>query len=628
MIAELAWLPTRATWDGELTAAALVDDERGRWAALMRLANCRIDFVQTGKLDRVVQRLFKSGLPVELGLKPVRIALLGSSTLKHLVPGVRIAGLRRGIWLEVYEGEYSQYLQDLMNTGSLLHEFQPQFVCFSLDARHLLELSGGSAEVALDGLRRCWRLAQEGFRCTVIQQKALPVFADLLGNNEYRLVDSPQTFVHRLNGLLESAAEVAGVNLLAVDKYAAVDGVRAWHDTALWHRSKQEVHPAVSPLYGDYLVRMVSAQLGRSAKCLVLDLDNTLWGGVIGDDGLEGIVLGQGNAVGESYLAFQRYVLRLKDRGVILAVCSKNDESNALLPFEKHTEMLLKRNDIACFVANWTDKAANLREIARTLNIGLDSLVFVDDNPFERNLVRQELPEVTVPELPDDPAFYVECVAAGGYFESLGVTDEDRERSKQYQANLQREGLRESTTDMTSYLQAMSMELLWAPFDEMGLQRIVQLINKTNQFNLTTKRYSEAEVRDVMRDRRVMTWQARLKDRFGDNGIIAILIGRLSGQDEFAIDTWLMSCRVLGRQVEDACLNLIVDGARKLGARRLVGEYCPTAKNGMVSNLFERLGFCAVESGEGGITRWSLDLTAFRELETQIAILEVTRAGA
>ena len=353
----------------------------------------------------------------------------------------------------------------------------------------------------------------------------------------------------------------------------------------------------------------------------MLDLDNTLWGGVIGDDGLEGIVLGQGSGTGEAFADFQRYAKGLTERGVILAVCSKNDEANALEPFERHPEMVLKRSDIACFVANWTDKAANLRAIASTLNLGLDALVFADDNPVERALIRRELPEVAVPELPDDPALYVPTIAAAGYFEGLRVTEEDRVRSQLYQANAERERLKESVTDMESYLESLDMTLSAQPFDLIGLARVTQLINKTNQFNLTTERLTEAEVTERMRDPRRVTLQARLTDRFGDNGIIAILMARVEGA-EAHIETWLMSCRVLGRKVEEACLNLLVERCKRLGARRLIGIYRPTQKNAMVRTLYPGLGFEAAreafeESAEltdeaaTGTTQWTLDLHTY-----------------
>jgi FkbH-like protein len=317
---------------------------------------------------------------------------------------------------------------------------------------------------------------------------------------------------------------------------------------------------------------------------------------------------------------FQTFARDLGRRGVILAVCSKNDVEQARLPFERHPDMVLKLTDIACFKSNWNDKAANLRAIAAELNIGIDSLVFVDDNPFERNIVRRELPMVRVPEVPEDPAFYARCIADAGYFEALRLTAEDFERGRQYRANAAREDLRASHTDMQGYLGTLEMELRWRPFDAVGLQRIVQLINKTNQFNLTTRRYTESEVAAIMRTPGALTLQLRLVDKFGDNGVIGVVIGKPDG-DSMVLDVWLMSCRVLGRQVEEATMNLVAAEAQRLGAVRLIGEYLPTQKNAMVRDHYGRLGFvCAVPDIAGG-SRWTLKLADYQPISTLIRVV-------
>jgi FkbH-like protein len=621
------WLPVDPAWSSRLDSARVLSDCAEVWKALVSLSKHDLDFVECARLDRAAQKLADTGrLPLQ-GLQRVRLALLGSSTLKHLIPGIRVAGLRRGLWFEVFEGDYGLYQQELLDPASKLYAFRPQVVCLALDAPHLLSLGQGDIENTLERLRSCWFLAKNSLSASVIQQTALPVIPDFFGNNEFRMTDSPQTTLLRLNRRLESAADADGVHLLTVDKYVAIEGLNVWHDPTLWFRAKQEVHPQVSTLYGDYLARLVAAQRGLSAKCLVLDLDNTLWGGLIGEDGLQGIVLGEGNAAGEAFLTFQRYALKLKERGVILAVCSKNDEANALLPFADHADMVLKRSDIACFVANWQDKASNLREIAISLNIGVDALVFVDDNPFERNLVREELPEVSAPEMPEDPAFYIRCLSRAGYFEGLALTEEDHARADQYRVNEQRESLRQSSTDMQSYLRGMQMEMIWKPFDELGLQRIVQLINKTNQFNLTTRRHSEEDVRKLLNNSRVRTWQIRLKDRFGDNGVIAILICLQNEQGDLVIDTWLMSCRVLGRQVEEASLDILVEEARAIGADAIIGDYKPTAKNGMVQDLYARLGFNHLHTDGEGNSRWQLNVNAYKPRKTHITVLESVHAA-
>jgi FkbH-like protein len=621
-------LPTIPDWRQRLRALPGAPDSA--WDSAVALANARLNFVLTNALDETLRRVLPAG-PAALPTKKVRLAVLGSCTLTHLLPGIRVAGLRRGIWIDTYENDYGQYLQDLSDSQSALYDFQPTAILLALDAYHMTAgvtagMDATSADAALDEMKgrigEAWRLAREAFRCPIIQQAILPVHPPLLGNNEHRLPGSRAWFVTRLNIAIRAMAEQEGVDVLALDERAVRDGIGKWHDTALWHRSKQEIAPPAGPLYGDLVGRWLAAKQGRSAKCLVMDLDNTLWGGVIGDDGLEGIALGQGSPIGEAYAAFQDYARELSRRGVILAVCSKNDEANALEPFDKHPDMVLRRGDIASFVANWQNKADNIRTIAQELNIGLDALCFIDDNPFERNLVRQELPMVAVPEVSDDPTGYPVALADAGYFEGLAVTDEDRERTSQYQGNKARDALKAAVTDLPSYLRGLEMQLIWKRFDRIGLQRIVQLINKSNQFNLTTRRYTDEDVLAVMADPHAFGLQLRLTDRFGDNGIIAIIIGRLLDNKDLAIDTWLMSCRVLGRQVEPTTLNLIAQQASKLGAKRLIGEYIPTKKNAMVKDHYAKLGFTVMEADPAGGNRNVLDLAAFRPAETFIHVTE------
>jgi FkbH-like protein len=629
---ELHWLPPIPAWNEALRALGETADNQ-TWSQLVSLANTRITSLGTLQLDRRLTALFQDAPPPGLATKPIRLAVLASSTVDHLLPALRVGALRRGLWLNIYIGHYGQYLQELMDPQSALYQYKPDTVLFALDAHHLVSGfdagdSATDAQQRLDNLcamiTRQWRLAREQLGCKVIQQTLPRVFDGLFGNNEIRLPGSHARIVDQLNNRLRELADTEHVDLLAIDAQAARDGLHAWYSPVLWHRAKQEIHPAAAPVYGDLFARLIAAQRGRSYKCLVLDLDNTLWGGVIGDDGMEGIVLGQGSALGEAFVAFQHYARSLSRRGIILAVCSKNDEANALEPFDRHPDMVLKRSDIACFVANWTDKATNIREIANRLNIGLDSLVFVDDNPFERQIVRRELPVVAVPELPEDPALYAASLADSGYFEGLHLTAEDLERTHQYQANIQRESLMSSTTDVEGYLRSLNMEAQWSRFDRVGQQRVVQLINKTNQFNLTTKRTDDATIVGLIADARALTLQIRLLDQFGDNGIIAIIIGQFeTASTDLRIDTWLMSCRVLGRGVEQTTLNLIAAEAQRLGAHRLIGEYRPTAKNGMVREHYAKLGFAPLTELDGGVTRWELRLDTFAPRETFIRTVQV-----
>jgi FkbH-like protein len=619
---ELYWLPKQQSWTQSLSSLT-PGDPAEIWHKLGALANFRIGALDTLRLDRARNKLMAKTPAADLANKPVRLAVLASSTVDHLLPAIRVAGMRRGIWIETYLCEYGQYAQDLLDTGSALHAFRPDAVLFALDGYHCLQGVepgvdvGSRLEQRLSGLMDQWTLARKTFGCQVLQNVPLPIFTPLLGGNEHNLPWSRSAALRRFSTMLRESASREGVDVIALDDRAVLDGLSSWHDPALWHRAKQEIHPTAAPFYGDLVGRLLAAAQGRSSKCLVLDLDNTLWGGVIGDDGLAGIKLGQGSAVGEAYAAFQRYAQEMGRRGIILAVCSKNDEANALEPFARHPEMVLKRDDIACFVANWTDKAANLREIASRLSIGLDSLVFADDNPAERAIVRRELPMVAVPELPEDPTGYGACIADAGYFETRRITDEDLIRADQYQNNLRRESLATSATDIASYLRSLEMRAVWNRFDRIGHARIVQLINKTNQFNLTTRRTTDEQVTALIEDEQALTLQIRLLDQFGDNGIVVIVAGKLEDQ-AVRLHTWLMSCRVLGRGLEEETLNLIAAEAKRLGARRLIGEYRVTAKNGMVREHYQRLGFALVSETETG-TEWALPLNDWAPRPTYIA---------
>jgi FkbH-like protein len=629
---ELYWLPQSDRWLYDMKAVeALPSDDDALWDATRALAGIRMDFLQTMRLDRQIRRLFPDAQPGALTTQPIRLAILGTATVDHLCAGIRVALLRRGLWAATYVCHYGMMQQELFDTHSDLHRFAPTHVLFSIDAGNLTsaldtvsepEQARAALAAAVGDIRGMWKTVRETLRAKVIQQTVVPRQLSLMGSNEHRAAASRDWFVCQFNDALRQCADTDGADLVAVDRRIARDGLRAWHTPNLWHRAKQEIAPGAAPMYGELVARVLAAQQGRSHKCLILDLDNTMWGGVIGDDGLQGIKLGQGNAYGEAFLAFQSYVRDLGRRGVILAVCSKNDEANALAPFVEHPEMLLRKGDIACFVANWNDKASNIRSIAKQLNIGLDFCAFVDDNPFERNLIRQELPMVAVPEMSDDPASYAQTVADAGYFEGLSLTDEDLTRNQLYQANWERETLRESSTDLNSYLRGLDMKIIWRRFDPVGAARITQLINKTNQFNLTTKRYTDDEVAAVMADCGAFGLQIRLTDRFGDNGIVSVIIGRLQPNNDVLIDTWLMSCRVLGRQMEEATLNLVAAEAQRLGGHMLIGEYRATKKNGMVKEHYQRLGFTVIEEQEDGSSHSRLDLGGFEPAETFIKVIE------
>jgi FkbH-like protein len=623
------WLPAPADFRCALRTALAAPHSADRLDTLAALAQHRLGFVEVIQLDRALGQV--SGAPTP-GFVPIRLAVLASATVDHLAPAIRVAGLRRQLRIEVQIGPYGQYRQELLDATSALHQFRPQIVLFSLTAREAIAripLTATAAAVdatidrSIDEVRALWRKARETFNAAVIQQTFLNVADPLFGSYDRSVPGAPSQVIARLNGRLGEAAATDGVLLLDIARASERDGLDAWFDLTRWLQGKLEIAPQAAPAYGELLTRIIAAQRGLSKKCLVLDLDDTLWGGVIGDDGLEGIVLGEGSAAGEAHLALQRYAKQLRERGVILAVCSKNDPATAEAVFHDHPEMLLKRSDIGAFVANWEDKATNLELIADQLNIGMDSLVFVDDNPAERARIRQSLPMVTVPELPADAAQYVRCLADAGYFEAVAFTSEDRQRGEQYAVNASREALLKSSESLDDFLRGLEMTVVCGPFQAVDLARVTQLINKTNQFNPTTRRYSAQDVAGFSDSERYLTLQFRLLDRFGDNGLVSAMILRPDDQepDILDIDTWIMSCRVFGRQLEWEAMNIAVEAARRRGARRLRADFLPTPKNGVVSELYPTLGFTRVPEGPpvARATRWLLCLPDYVVRQTHIA---------
>jgi len=614
----LNWLPAPSDFRGDLRAALESSHPAERIERLVALARCRLGFLEIIQLEKALAQIAVDQAP---GFVPVRLAVLSSSTVDHLKPALRVAGLRRQLLIDVHIGSYGQYRQELLDPASPVGLFAPQFILLSLTAREAISgvsLTAGPAEADaaigrfVDELRLLWRQAREALGATIVQQTFLNVAETLFGSYDRFVPGAPGQLISRLNERMSEAAGTDGVLLVDVARASEREGLDSWFDLTRWLQAKMEIAPQAAPAYGELVTRIIAARRGLSRKCLVLDLDNTLWGGVIGDDGLEGIVLGEGSAAGEAHLALQRYARQLRERGVILAVCSKNDPAIAEAVFHRHPEMLLNRSDIAAFVANWEDKAANLRRIATQLNIGLDSLVFVDDNPAERARIRQSLPMVAVPELPADPGQYVRCLADAGYFEAVAFTTDDQQRGEQYTANAAREALLQSSENLGDFLKGLDMSLEFGPFRPLDLPRLAQLINKTNQFNTTTRRHSLEAVEKFMATPGCLTLQFRLADRFGDNGLVSAMILRPvpDAADELEIDTWVMSCRVFGRQLEHEAMNIAVEVARAAGARGLHAEYIQTAKNSVVSDLYPKLGFKPAPEAEAASGRLSLSVVA------------------
>ena len=612
--AVLAAIPD-PTW-GEERAVRLLAQARAlakggaiaeSWSTLREAAKAARSYRSLSAVDRLLHRL--PGAPV-IPLRRARIALVGSTTLDFWLPALRALCLASGIEAEVYIGAFGQFQQEILDPHSALAAFAPQIVILATDWRALgladeVTDSDGAAQVSM--LRDLWRRCRDRWGAFVIQHNFEVPVSEPYGRLSAALSTGRGRVLRRINlDLWEAEQEEAGVAILDVEQTAAGFGKEAWEDPVLWYTARQYPAPEATVALVRRQVALLRAILGLSRKGLVLDLDGVLWGGVISEDGLGGIVLG-GSGAGEAYVEFQRYIRALGQRGVILAVCSKNNEEEAKLPFRAHPEMALSLDDISLFVANWQPKDQNLRQVAATLNIGLDSLVFVDDSPLERAWVRQQLPEVAVPELPADPAFYVRALDQEAYFEALSLTEEDRHRGEAYRADAQRQALQAASGSLEEFLASLQMRIELKPFDEANLPRIVQLINKTNQFNLTTRRLTESEIRRLMAREGCYTQAMRLQDCFGDSGLTGVLIALAEG-DSLRIDTWLLSCRVLGRQVERAMMASLMRYGRDCGYRYLLGEYLPTAKNAQVRDLFERLGFALVHEGPQGERTYRWDL--------------------
>lgn len=607
----LQWLPQPPA-DFKRRCSDLIEEKDAVGDALQQLAGYALDANQLSRLSRTVRTIQEKGHPLE-PLTPFRLGVLSNATSDFLEPAIVASALRYGLAIKIVHGNYDQVLQSALDPDSEINRSKCDAVLIALDYRGLpfsLDAVGDYSAAALQvdaaiahvNTVRSALLSNSGAIC-LLQTIARPV-ETLFGNADRAIAGTWSYFADEFNRRLIATLD-SGNLLLDVASIAETVGLANWHDPTQWNLAKLPFADSCVALYADHVGRVLGALRGKSRRVLVLDLDNTVWSGVIGDDGLNGITIGQGDATGEAHLALQAYALALRKRGIVLAVSSKNDEDVARLPFQKHPDMLLREEHLAVFQANWRDKPTNLNAIANELSLGVRSLAFVDDNPFERNFVRESLPFVAVPELPDDPAFYARTIAASGCFEGLTLSAEDSKRADYYQDNARRAALQDQVGNLEDYLSSLEMEIFFKPFDAVGRSRIAQLINKSNQFNLTTQRYSEAEVEALEKDKTAYCLQIRLVDKFGDNGMISVLVCRRR-DDDWIIDTWLMSCRVLGRRVENAVLDELLRAARVAGVQRLLGRYIPTERNSMVANHYEKLGFENIATEASGETVWSV----------------------
>jgi FkbH-like protein len=612
LYSELRWLPRVAEGFSErLKDLANQPGPLGR--ELQLLASDALELNHLTKLAKAIGKARAEGRSLD-PFVPFKLAVLSNSTFDLIVPALVASAARHGIALEVIQPSYDQAAQEALTPDSRVNSSKPDAVLFALDYRALpLKLSLGDREAAsatIQGAIGYLQALGDGIKANssalCIFQTFAPPVEMLFGSLDRALPGTMRSLIDGINRKLAEYVIGSGDVLLDVAGLAETVGLAEWHNTQLWNMAKFPFADELIPLYADHVARTVAAIRGKSGKVLILDLDNTVWGGVIGDDGLEGIHVAQGDARGEAHLAVQRLALDLRQRGIVLAVSSKNTDEVAREPFERHPEMLLKLEHIAVFQANWNDKATNIQAIADELSLGLDSMVFLDDNPAERGLVRKLLPQVRVPELPEDPAYYARTLTAAGYFEAVAFAGEDLKRAGFYQDNAKRASLQKQIGGVDAYLASLDMTITFQPFDATGRARIVQLINKSNQYNLTTRRYTDPEVTEAENDPEVFTLQVRLADIFGDNGMISVVICRPAEAGAWEIDTWLMSCRVLGRKVEHMVLRKILEHARAAGIGKLSGTYRPTEKNKLVVDHYSKLGFTKVLEEESGLTRWEL----------------------
>lgn len=609
---DLAWLP-RPNPNFRDACRSIQNGSEDLGRAIQSLASCALDDNQLMRLSKAILATQERGDSLA-PLIPYRLGLVTNSTTEFIESALIATAARYGIALECVSAPYNQALQECLSPDSQINRAAPDAVLLALDWRGLpLRASSGTnadVDAALEFLQTIGDGIKTNSKATCIFQTLAAPPETVFGSLDRALPGTLRNSIDAINCRLAEEVRSAGDVLFDVAGCAETVGLANWHSPSQWNMAKLPFAQEFLPLYADHVCRLFAALRGKSRRCLVLDLDNTLWGGVIGDDGLERIKIAQGDAAGEAYLSFQSYALALRDRGVVLAVSSKNEDVTARLPFQKHPEMLLREEHFAVFQANWNDKATNIQAIANELSLGLESFVFVDDNPFERELVRRALPQVAVPEMPEDPALYARTLSAAGYFEATALLAEDLQRASYYAGNARRAALQQQVGDVDAYLESLEMEISFQPFDDVGRSRISQLINKSNQFNLTTKRYSEAEVAAMESDPHCFTMQVRLVDRFGDNGMICVVVCREISADAWEVDTWLMSCRVLGRRVENMVLREIQRHASERNIRRLIGVYIPTDRNKLVENHYEKLGFVLSARHNDGRSIWELDLAS------------------
>ena len=573
---------------------------------------------------KTFQELKKITKHMPADLPAIKVALTGDTATQFLATAIRGTGAERGYQIDLFEAEYNQVERQFLDPSSELYQTDADFIVLfqsthKLGEKHSL-LSPSQQESLAEE-----RLAFVASVCEnpMLASKKIiclnyPEIEDTVFGSYATKVTSSFTYqVRKLNmGLMDLSQRYANLFICDIAGLQNKLGRDMMFAPNVYVSTEMVLSIDALPYVASRVMDIICAIKGQFKKCLILDLDNTVWGGVIGDDGLEGIQLGHGLGIGKAFTEFQMWVKKLKQRGVIICVASKNNEDTAKEPFEKHPDMVLKLEDIAVFQANWETKVDNIRTIQRILNIGFDSMVFLDDNPFERNIVRENIPGITVPELPQDPGEYLEYLYSLNLFETASYSQADKDRTKQYQVEAQRVSLQKTFSNEADFLKSLDMTSVVSGFSKFNTPRVAQLSQRSNQFNLRTVRYTEADIEALGQNPDVIDLSFTLEDKFGDNGLIAVIIMKKQDEETLFIDTWFMSCRVLKRGMEDFTLNTMVEAAREKGYKRIIGEYLPTPKNKMVENHYPSLGFQKLEGTP--TAQYVLDVEQYQPRENYI----------
>lgn len=560
-----------------------------------------------------------------------RIAVLGGSTTHDIIKVLELFLLHYGIEPSFYESEYAQYWQDAMFDNPKLKEFGPDIIYVHTSNRNIMDYPAltdteEDVEVLLsksyEHFRVMWDMLRQTYQCPIIQNNFEYPFYRLLGNQEASDIHGRISFLNRLNEMFYGyARENSSFYINDIQYLSACYGLDKWADPFYWHMYKYSLCLPAIPTLSFNVANIIKSLYGKNKKALVLDLDNTLWGGIVGDDGVENLEIGQETSMGQVFSEFQSYIKQQKDIGIMLNISSKNEQENALAGLA-HPDGILKPEDFVVIKANWEPKSQNVAEIAAELNIMQDSLVFVDDNPAEREIIKAQLNGVAAPEI-GSPEQYIRVLDHSGFFEVTNLSEDDRMRSDMYKANLERTKLQENFSDYTEFLKSLKMTGTIKPFEPLYMARIAQLTNKSNQFNLTTRRYTQAEIEQIAADTSYLTLYGKLEDKFGDNGVVSVVIGRKE-DDTLHMDLWLMSCRVLKRDMEFAMMDTLVHTCQKAGITKIKGYYYPTPKNKMVENFYELQGFTQEEQDHEGNSIWYFEITSeYQNKNKAIKVVEL-----